>query len=87
MLEKSLALTLADAASEWIGSRISVPEGFKAIRPAAGYPSCPDHSLKRMILDRIPDSEKMGITLTESYAMIPESSVCGFVVVHREAKY
>lgn len=87
MLEKSLALTLADAASEWISSRISVPEGFKAIRPAAGYPSCPDHSLKRMILDRIPDSEKMGITLTESYAMIPESSVCGFVVVHREAKY
>lgn len=87
MLEKSLALTLADAASEWISSRISVPEGFKAIRPAAGYPSCPDHSLKRMILDRIPDSEIMGITLTESYAMIPESSVCGFVVVHREAKY
>lgn len=87
MMEQSIALTLADAASEWIGSRIAVPEGFRMIRPAAGYPSCPDHSLKRRILELIPDSDRLGISLTGSYAMIPEASVCGFIIIHREARY
>lgn len=87
MMEKSLALALADAASEWIGKHISVPGGYKMIMPAVGYPSCPDHSLKKYILDNIPSSGKLGISLTETFAMTPESSVCGFVVVHKEAAY
>ena len=57
------------------------------IMPAVGYPSCPDHSLKKYILDNIPSSGKLGISLTETFAMTPESSVCGFVVVHKEAAY
>lgn len=87
MTEKVLRLCLAEAASEWIGRRLRVPEGYRLIRPGIGYPSCPDHRLKIEILSRIPDSQKLGISLTESLAMIPEASVCGFVVAHREARY
>ena len=87
MTEKVLRLCLAEAASEWIGRRLRVPEGYRLIRPGVGYPSCPDHRLKIEILSRIPDSQKLGISLTESLAMIPEASVCGFVVAHREARY
>ncbi len=87
MMEKTLRLVLADAASEWIERHISVPEGYKLIRPAVGYPSCPDHALKKTVLDAIPDSCRLGITLTESYAMIPDASVCGFIVIHKNARY
>lgn len=87
IMEKSLRLCLAEAASEWIGLHLRVPDGFKSIRPGIGYPSCPDHRLKKTILEMIPDSELLGISLTESYAMLPESSVCGFVVFHKDARY
>lgn len=87
VMEQSIALTLADAASSWIDSRIEVPGGFRLILPAAGYPSCPDHTLKRDILRLIPDSEALGISLTESCAMMPQASVCGFAVIHRDARY
>jgi len=87
MMEKTLRLCLADAASEWIGSQIVVPEGYKCVRPGVGYPSCTDHSLKKDILAHIPNSSSLGITLTESLAMIPEASVAGFVVFHRDARY
>ena len=87
LLHDTLCLTLADAAAEWIQSKVRVPAGFKAIRPAVGYPSCPDHALKRVILDRIPGSDALGITLTESYAMMPQASVCGLIAIHREARY
>lgn len=87
IMDKSLALTLADAASVWISRQIDVPEGYRLIMPGVGYPSCPDHSLKERILNVIPESGELGISLTGSYAMIPVSSICGFAVVHKEAKY
>lgn len=87
MMVRSLLLVLADAASEWIGARVTVPRGYKLIRPAAGYRSCPDHALKKEILEMIPGSQALGIRLTESYAMIPDASVCGFCVVHKDARY
>lgn len=87
MMAQSLRLALADAASEWMGAQINVPEGFRLIRPGVGYPSCPDHSLKKLILNSIPGSERLGISLTESYAMLPDASVCGFLVVHKDARY
>jgi len=59
--------------------------GTKIAKPAAGYACCPDHSLKRDILSLLP--EGLGITLTESCAMQPDASVCGFVVFHPEAGY
>ncbi len=61
--------------------------GFKIIKPAAGYAACPDHTLKKDILDLLPDSEKLGITLTESFAMIPDASICGFIIAHGKASY
>jgi len=87
MMERTLCLTLADAAASWIESRIKVPAGYRMVRPAPGYPSCPDHSLKRDILAAIPYSDKLGISLTESFAMLPQASVCGYVIIHKNASY
>ncbi len=62
-------------------------DGYRIVKPAIGYLSCPDHSLKRDVLALLPDSEKLGISLTDSCAMIPDASVCGFIFVHRRADY
>jgi 5-methyltetrahydrofolate--homocysteine methyltransferase len=60
---------------------------FRGIRPAPGYPACPDHSEKAEIF-RILDAEKnTGISLTENYMMIPAASVCGWYFAHPQAKY
>lgn len=91
LVRRAVLLTLAEAASEWLDnkllSEISGPAGLKIIKPAAGYASCPDHSLKRDILDLIPDGEALGISLTESFAMIPEASICGLIFAHPNAIY
>ncbi len=88
MLRRSVMNTLAEAASSWIDYKIGGNSGhWKIIKPAAGYASCPDHTLKRDILHLLPDSEKLGITLTESCGMIPEASVCGMIFIHRNAMY
>ena len=87
MMERAVRVTLAEAASTWLDKRLAqgLPEGAKVAKPAAGYASCPDHSLKRDILGMLP--EGLDITLTESCAMIPDASICGFVVLHPEAGY
>ena len=91
MMERSVMDTLAEAASTWIDNRISegIPDGhrLKIIKPAAGYASCPDHTLKRDILRLIPDSDRLGITLTESCGMLPDASICGMIFIHPEATY
>lgn len=86
-LEESLRLTLADAISGYIASRLPIPEPYKVVLPGIGYPSCPDHSLKKEVLDSIPGSDGIGIHLTENWSMSPDASVCGYVVVHKEARY
>ena len=60
---------------------------IKIIKPAAGYGSCPDHTLKRDILDMLSGDFSLGIKLTESCAMTPLASICGFIFLHPEAKY
>ena len=87
MMERAVRVTLAEAASAWLDKRLAqgLPEGAKVAKPAAGYASCPDHSLKRDILGMLP--EGLDITLTESCAMIPDAAICGFVVLHPEAGY
>lgn len=92
MLIRAVRLTLAEAASEWLSRHIhkelpSEFSGAKVIKPAAGYSSCPDHTLKRDILRLLPESERLGITLLESCAMIPDASICGLIFIHPEATY
>ena len=92
MLTRAVRLTLAEAASEWLSRHIhkELPDGFKeakVIKPAAGYSSCPDHTLKRDVLRLLPESEKLGITLLDSCAMIPDASICGLIFIHPDASY
>lgn len=92
MLARAVRLTLAEAASEWLSGHIhkelpSEFSGAKIIKPAAGYSSCPDHTLKRDILRLLPESERLGIMLLDSCAMIPDASICGLIFIHPEATY
>ena len=91
LLNRSLRLTLAEAASGWLDAELEkqLPKGspVKIVKPAAGYASCPDHSLKRDILALLPDGDQLDIRLTESCAMIPDASICGLVFAHPAASY
>lgn len=92
MLTRAVRLTLAEATSEWLSRHIhkelpSEFSGAKVIKPAAGYSSCPDHTLKRDILRLLPESERLGITLLDSCAMIPDASICGLIFIHPDATY
>ena len=92
MLTRAVRLTLAEAASEWLSRHIhkelpSEFSGAKVIKPAAGYSSCPDHTLKRDVLRLLPESERLGITLLDSCAMIPDASICGLIFIHPDATY
>ena len=91
LLDRSLRLTLAEAASGWLDAELGkqLPQGSTAriVKPAAGYASCPDHSLKRDIRALLPDGAGLDIRLTESCAMIPDASICGLVFAHPSAAY
>ena len=62
-------------------------EKYRGIRPAAGYPACPDHAEKQTLFDLLDAEKKAGIKLTESFAMHPGASVSGLYFSHPEAKY
>ena len=64
-----------------------IREKYRGIRPAPGYPACPDHTDKPVLFDLLGATAATGITLTESCAMHPASSVSGFYLNHAEAKY
>ena len=64
-----------------------VSEKYRGIRPAPGYPACPDHSEKTILFDLLDAKRKAGIELTESYAMTPPSSVSGFYFGHPQSSY
>ena len=89
LIAKTVRMTLAEAASKWLDKELEkfTQEGTKIIKPAAGYASCPDHTLKRDILKVLDGPYDLGIKLTESCAMIPEASICGMIVMHPQAKY
>jgi 5-methyltetrahydrofolate--homocysteine methyltransferase len=126
MIGRTVRMTLAEAASKWLDEKIleavrkkevkdenagsGTGQDCKVIKPAAGYASCPDHTLKGDILQilgildvehthgqectcgcehRHDENKTSGIDirLTESYAMTPESSICGMVFMHQEACY
>lgn len=98
LVRRAVRLTLAEAASTWLdhylekclaaGHNIQDNNGaIKIVKPAAGYASCPDHTLKKDILDLLPGGELLEIKLTDSYAMIPDASICGFIFAHPQACY
>ncbi|MBA4137840.1 MAG: methionine synthase [Opitutus sp.] len=64
-----------------------IREKYRGIRPAPGYPACPDHTEKPALFDLLGATDKTGITLTESYAMHPPSSVSGLYFNHPDSKY
>jgi 5-methyltetrahydrofolate--homocysteine methyltransferase len=74
------------AAGEALDNAQLVAEQYQGIRPAPGYPACPDHRVKREMF-RALDAAELGMGLTESLAMMPASSVSGFYLAHREARY
>ncbi|MBR5699600.1 MAG: hypothetical protein IKX37_00735 [Bacteroidales bacterium] len=88
LVERTIRLALAEAASEWFEARLTERHDghsdfnqeaagpMTILKPAVGYAACPDHSLKREILALLGDT---GITLTESCAMIPDASICALV--------
>ena len=87
LVAKAVRMTLAEAASKWLDNEILRMTDAKVIKPAAGYSSCPDHTLKGDIMNILSGDFGLGIKLTESYAMIPEASICGMIFIHPEATY
>jgi 5-methyltetrahydrofolate--homocysteine methyltransferase len=101
IMVKALADRLAEAFAEYLhevarrewyetGPRVSPEqlseERFRGIRPAFGYPACPDHSEKRKLFELL-GAEALGIGLTESFAMLPAASVSGIYLGHPQARY
>jgi 5-methyltetrahydrofolate--homocysteine methyltransferase len=74
------------APNEALTNEELVKETYRGIRPAPGYPACPEHSVKRDLFEAV-RAEEIGMTLTENYAMSPASSVSGFYFSHPQSKY
>ncbi|BBI98359.1 methionine synthase [Ferrigenium kumadai] len=75
------------AADETLGNEGLIDEQYRGIRPAPGYPACPDHSEKGTLFELLQAPRNADITLTESFAMLPTAAVSGFYFSHPEAKY
>jgi 5-methyltetrahydrofolate--homocysteine methyltransferase len=102
ILAKALADRLAEAFAEWLHARVrrewgygqsetlsledQLAERYRGIRPAFGYPACPDHSEKPRLFALL-DAPAQGITLTEHFAMLPAASVSGLYFAHPESRY
>ncbi|MGB5648260.1 MAG: methionine synthase [Muriicola sp.] len=75
------------ATGESLSNEELIREAYKGIRPAPGYPACPDHLEKKTIWELLKVQESIGVQLTESLAMWPAASVSGYYFAHPEAKY
>jgi len=75
------------APQEQLTNEALIKEEYRGIRPAPGYPACPDHSLKPILFDLLDAEANSGITLTENFAMYPTAAVSGFYFGHPEAQY
>ena len=64
-----------------------VREKYRGIRPAPGYPACPDHTEKQMLWDLLEPEKNAGMTITESFAMLPTAAVSGWYFAHPDARY
>jgi 5-methyltetrahydrofolate--homocysteine methyltransferase len=103
IMAKALADRLAEAFAECLHERVRkelwgyaknetlvaedlIDEKYDGIRPAPGYPACPDHTEKKLLFELL-EADKVGITLTESYAMYPGAAVSGFYFANPDSKY
>ncbi len=75
------------APGEQLTNEALIREQYRGIRPAPGYPACPDHSLKPILFDLLNAGENAGIVLTESQAMLPTAAVSGFYFAHPQSEY
>ena len=75
------------AADEALSNEELINEAYQGIRPAPGYPACPEHSEKGPLFDLLNVPEKIGVTITESFAMLPLASVSGFYLSHPDSRY
>ncbi|HUQ13796.1 MAG TPA: methionine synthase [Novosphingobium sp.] len=75
------------APGEQLTTEALIREQYRGIRPAPGYPACPDHSLKPVLFDLLKATDNAGVVLTESHAMLPTAAVSGFYFAHPEASY
>ena len=75
------------APDEQLTNDALIKEEYRGIRPAPGYPACPDHSLKPMLFELLDAEANTGLTLTENFAMWPTAAVSGFYFGHPEAEY
>ena len=91
MIANMIGSVLGNTWNQCVNLRLSndqlIKEEYQGIRPAPGYPACPDHTEKRKLFSLLDASAATGIQLTESLAMYPASSVCGWYIAHPEAKY
>ena len=74
-------------ADEHLSNAQLIRESYQGIRPAPGYPACPDHSLKPVLFELLGGRPAGGVTLTENFAMLPTSAVSGFYFAHRDSQY
>ena len=75
------------APGEQLTTEALIREQYRGIRPAPGYPACPEHSLKRVLFDLLDAEVNAGLELTESFAMLPTAAVSGFYFGHAQAEY
>ena len=75
------------AKGEQLDNEQLIKESYQGIRPAPGYPACPDHTEKNKLFALLSATENAGIILTESLAMYPAASVCGWYFSHPASKY
>ncbi|NOR44411.1 MAG: methionine synthase, partial [Candidatus Delongbacteria bacterium] len=92
LLLQTLADRFVEAFSGLLFDKIRIDWGYsidkeQGIKPAYGYPTCPDHSEKRKIFDLLDVEANLGVKLTENFAMDPVSSVCGLYFANEKAKY
>ncbi len=103
ILVKALADRMAEAFAEYLHYKIRteywaysqeeanneafIAEQYEGIRPAPGYPACPDHTEKLKLFSLLEVSERVGLSLTESLAMLPASSISGFYISHPDSRY
>jgi 5-methyltetrahydrofolate--homocysteine methyltransferase len=103
IMVKALADRLAEAFAEYLHQQARIEWGFgrdeslsnddliaekyRGIRPAPGYPACPDHTEKRTLFNLLSAEKNAGIELTESFAMMPAASVSGLYFGHPQARY